>query len=67
MPTPYSPAGDTDANGSLEIADAVRLMRWLAECEDARSLSVDNADLDFDGQVTLNDLCLLLDKLTRFN
>ena len=63
---PIAPlAGDTDGNGRLEIADAVRFMRWLAESDEALPFAADEADLDSDGVITLGDLCILLDKLRK--
>ena len=58
------PAGDVDGNGKLEIADAVRFMRWLAESDAPQPFDDERADLDCDGIITLGDLYILLDRLT---
>ena len=58
-------SGDVDANGKVEIADAILLARWLAEDSEA-VVSAEgriNADLNGDDGIDTDDQALLLRRL----
>ncbi len=61
-PPIYLPlAGDTDCNGSTEIADAILLSRFLAEDDvSVKREGLLNADMNSDGFLTMTDLTAIL-------
>ena len=54
--------GDVDGDGQCSLRDAVKLAKYLAE-EDEGAFSYEQADMDLDGMITVNDLILLLNQL----
>ncbi len=55
----YAELGDVDGNGTVDMSDALRLMRWLIGADE---LSCDEAEADFnsDGKTDLMDALLLM-------
>ena len=51
-------SGDIDENGSVQIADAILLARWIAEDTDitVTTQGLLNADFDMNGDVNFSDI-----------
>ena len=61
QPSPLK--GDTDKNGTVDIADAVLLKKYLIKQADMESISFDCADMDDDGRICVTDFLILKRKI----
>lgn len=52
-------AGDVDLDGSLSIADAVSLQKWISAVPEYTLQSMENGDVNSDEKIDIFDLCAL--------
>lgn len=63
--TPTTLLGDVNADGSITIADAVAMVKYLSGAAAADTISVTQADMNTDGCITAEDLTLLKRKFMQ--
>ena len=63
--TPQTTAGDVNADGAFNIADAVLLQKWLLASPDAQLVNWKNGDIDGSSRLDAIDLTLLKQTLIR--
>lgn len=63
--TPTTLLGDVNADGSITIADAVAMVKYLSGAAAADTISVTQADMNADGCITAEDLTLLKRKFMQ--
>lgn len=56
--------GDANDNGTLEVADAVLLRKYLVGINGKNEISLENCDIDSNGRVNIFDAVMLLEMLT---
>jgi len=64
--TPPILRGDVDQNGSITLADAIKLVRMLAGLEplpDSGTLAFARADCNADGLLSIADVTCIINKL----
>ncbi|MEE5992093.1 MAG: RICIN domain-containing protein [Oscillospiraceae bacterium] len=64
-PTTAKPIGDADANGKVEVADIVKLQRYISKKDTMTKEQFENADVNGDGKVNVIDLALLKQMLKK--
>ena len=59
-------SGDANDDGKIDVADIVELLNDLDDKDHPSSLfKLENADLDRDGEVTTDDVSVLVKKMAR--
>ncbi len=57
--TTAKPVGDADVNGSVEVADIIKIQRYILKKDTMTKEQFENADVNGDGKVNVIDLALL--------